>query len=559
MYQSIENLNIERHFLTLQTRQVHYRIAGKGPPLLVLHQSPTSSAEMASTIEYFANEFTVIAPDTPGFGLSDYIDGMDPNITQYAEAVKEFVDALGLDKLCIYGFHTGAIIGAEMARLYPDLCLAVVVNGLFVEEKDEVDRILEHYIKWYKPTQEGTQMPWIWSRLRDQIIFFPWFSKEKKYRMSLDLPDPELKQPFVMDLMRTSEEAQTAYKAAFLYPAKERIQEMMTPTFLLNYKGDPLGEHPQRLESIPDCVHIELLDNTQAVEERAQEIFLQFSNTTATLSEPKMVNQESGLLKGYAYTSLGPLFYRSEAGDENTQTVIFLHDYAASSNATIEISECLEGRHRKIFIDLPGHGETGSTHLKDYRPQSIATMLAEGLAQLDLESISVVAMGVSSSIAAALSLSKTIQVEQLILIDPWYLDPAEMKSLPERYAPDLIPSTYGEHLLRGWYFVRDSELYFPWYDTKNANALKREADIDPQRIHDRAVDALKAGVGLTLVARDLIGYDIEELLQKITVSTKLYAWQGNGREQFTERVHQTVENSTLEFLPENRLDWLIRL
>ena len=186
-------------------------------------------------------------------------------------------------------------------------------------------------------------------------------------------------------------------------------------------------------------------------------------------------------------------------------------------------------------------------------------MLAEGLAQLDLESISVVAMGVSSSIAAALSLSKTIQVEQLILIDPWYLDPTEMKSLPERYAPDLIPSTYGEHLLRGWYFVRDSELYFPWYDTKNANALKREADIDPQRIHDRAVDALKAGVGLTLVARDLIGYDIEELLQKITVSTKLYAWQGNGREQFTERVHQTVENSTLEFLPENRSDWSIRL
>jgi hypothetical protein len=114
-------------------------------------------------------------------------------------------------------------------------------------------------------------------------------------------------------------------------------------------------------------------------------------------------------------------------------------------------------------------------------------------------------------------------------------------------------------LLRGWYFARDSELYFPWYDTKNTNALKREADIDPQRIHDRAVDALKAGVGLTLVARDLIGYDIEELLQKITVSTKLYAWQGNGREQFTERVHQTVENSTLEFLPENRLDWLIRL
>ena len=72
MYQSLENLSIERRFVTLTDRQVHYRISGDGPPLLLLHQSPTSSAEMATTIEYFADEFTVIAPDTPGFGLSDY-------------------------------------------------------------------------------------------------------------------------------------------------------------------------------------------------------------------------------------------------------------------------------------------------------------------------------------------------------------------------------------------------------------------------------------------------------------------------------------------------------
>ena len=193
MYQSLENLSIERRFVTLTDRQVHYRISGEGPPLLLLHQSPTSSAEMATTIEYFANEFTVIAPDTPGFGLSDYREGTPPDITIYAQMVKEFIDALGLSELCIYGFHTGAIIGAEMARLYPDLCKAVVVNGLWVADKDEVDLILQHYTEWSEPTAEGSQMPWIWSRLRDQLIFFPWFLKEENYRLSLDLPEPEMK------------------------------------------------------------------------------------------------------------------------------------------------------------------------------------------------------------------------------------------------------------------------------------------------------------------------------------------------------------------------------
>ena len=93
MYQSLENLSIERRFVTLTDRQVHYRISGDGPPLLLLHQSPTSSAEMATTIEYFADEFTVIAPDTPGFGLSDYREGTPSDITVYAQMVKEFIDA----------------------------------------------------------------------------------------------------------------------------------------------------------------------------------------------------------------------------------------------------------------------------------------------------------------------------------------------------------------------------------------------------------------------------------------------------------------------------------
>ena len=91
--------------------------------------------------------------------------------------------------------------------------------------------------------------------------------------INVDLPEPEMKQPFVLDLLRTTEKAQTAYRAAFLYPSKERIQEIKTPTFLLNYQGDPIGNHPQRLETVPDCVQIELLEDPNAVEVRAREIF----------------------------------------------------------------------------------------------------------------------------------------------------------------------------------------------------------------------------------------------------------------------------------------------
>ena len=202
MYQSVENISIERRFLNLSSRQVHYRVSGSGPILVLFHQSPTSSAEMASVIEQFSDEFTVIAPDTPGFGLSDFVDDIKPDITEYAEALKEFLDALAIDKACFYGFHTGAIIATELARLYPDLCNVVVVNGLVVLEPEEEEEILAHYTKWFSPTPEGGQMPWIWSRIRDQLIFFPWFKKEASSRMALDLPPPEFLQPYVLDLVR---------------------------------------------------------------------------------------------------------------------------------------------------------------------------------------------------------------------------------------------------------------------------------------------------------------------------------------------------------------------
>ena len=68
---------IARGFLTLPGRQVHYRRAGSGPPVVLLHQSPKTSEELVPLIAVLAEHFTVFAPDTPGYGLSDPIAAPD--------------------------------------------------------------------------------------------------------------------------------------------------------------------------------------------------------------------------------------------------------------------------------------------------------------------------------------------------------------------------------------------------------------------------------------------------------------------------------------------------
>ena len=64
---------IRKHFVSVKGRRVHYLRFGTGPVLVLLHASACSAKVMRDHIAYFGQKFTVIAPDTPGFGLSDLL------------------------------------------------------------------------------------------------------------------------------------------------------------------------------------------------------------------------------------------------------------------------------------------------------------------------------------------------------------------------------------------------------------------------------------------------------------------------------------------------------
>ena len=86
-------MTITRHFIRVGNRRVHYRKAGSGPTLLMVHQSPRSSAEYEPLMEKWAQHFTCIAPDTPGFGQS--VITYDPGsrgALSYLDAAEEIAE-----------------------------------------------------------------------------------------------------------------------------------------------------------------------------------------------------------------------------------------------------------------------------------------------------------------------------------------------------------------------------------------------------------------------------------------------------------------------------------
>src|SRR5512147_2264507 len=95
---------VRRGYVDVPFGQVHYRVAGYGPPVVLLHDSPRSSAMHEELISALADEFTAIAIDTPGYGRSSPLPAEPrPEIPDYAAALGAALDALGIGRCVVYG------------------------------------------------------------------------------------------------------------------------------------------------------------------------------------------------------------------------------------------------------------------------------------------------------------------------------------------------------------------------------------------------------------------------------------------------------------------------
>ena len=135
-------LPIERRYLTVNNRVVHYRRAGSGPPVVLIHQSPTSSANFVPLMRRLADQFTVFALDTPGFGESDALPDKRVEAKHFADALAETFARLKLPRCAVFGMDTGACIAFEFGCLHPKLVTGLVLYSLPVQSKSEMqDRL----------------------------------------------------------------------------------------------------------------------------------------------------------------------------------------------------------------------------------------------------------------------------------------------------------------------------------------------------------------------------------------------------------------------------------
>ncbi len=96
------------------------------PPILLIHGAGGSHLHWSPGIRRL-NGFQVIAIDLPGHGKSEGIGRQ--TISDYVDAVKEFMDAINLPAAVIAGHSMGSAIALQLALDAPDRVLALVMMG----------------------------------------------------------------------------------------------------------------------------------------------------------------------------------------------------------------------------------------------------------------------------------------------------------------------------------------------------------------------------------------------------------------------------------------------
>lgn len=100
--------------------RVHYVDEGAGRPLLLLHGNPTWSFLYRGIIGRLRERFRCIAPDYPGFGLSDRPPGYGYTPAEHAGVIRALVDHLDLRDLVVMGQDWGGPIGSWVAASIPE-------------------------------------------------------------------------------------------------------------------------------------------------------------------------------------------------------------------------------------------------------------------------------------------------------------------------------------------------------------------------------------------------------------------------------------------------------
>jgi len=222
-------LRVRRAYADVAGLQLHYRQAGAAgaPVLVLLHQSPSTSAMYVELMQRLADRLYLVAPDTPGFGSSDALPG-DPaglSIADFARAIHALLDGLGLLPCYLFGHHTGAAVAVQLEHDYPGSARAMALSGPTLLG-EELKRSLPGRASPIPLQADGSHLQAMWQRVREK--------------------DPEAPPALLQRELQSAFSSGSAYQASYQAVTRQdfagHLRTLACPVLVYAGDADPLHD-----------------------------------------------------------------------------------------------------------------------------------------------------------------------------------------------------------------------------------------------------------------------------------------------------------------------------
>lgn len=112
--------NAPSQFMEINELNVHYRVEGSGPNLVLIHGTASSLHTWDAWTDDLQDSFRIIRMDLPAFGLTGPNAEHDYSIEAYVDFVDTFLEKLGVETFHVAGNSLGGRIAWHYALTHPD-------------------------------------------------------------------------------------------------------------------------------------------------------------------------------------------------------------------------------------------------------------------------------------------------------------------------------------------------------------------------------------------------------------------------------------------------------
>lgn len=511
----MQKVVVKSQYVQVQGRRVYVRFAGSGPAILLLHQSPQTSRTLLPWIARLAIKYAVFAPDTPGFGASDPLPMLQPTIPDFAAALASLIEALGIEKVLVYGVHTGAVTGLRFALDYPQRVAALVCDGYARFSTTERQKLLDGYLPPFEPQWDGGHLLWLFARLREQHLFFPWNTPTQAARMAYPPPTTARVHADILDILDAGDGYRAGYRAPFLYDDASAAARLTVPAAILYRAEDVLAPHFERLSSLPAGVTAErFAGGASVLIEKTDAVFAQYAAAASAVASEAAVAHAQSRSRRIIETEFGVLsvlLMQPESQKADTVTHVYLNEIGTAAAIPVDAPYGT----LRLAVELPGHG--ASRVFQGALDDGFVAAVAHALEQLQAAHVCIHAQG--SMAAFGCALAHRANAQALNLTQAMVLDSTERQQFLS-LLPDLTPHSTGGHLLGAWNWVRMKFLFWPWL-IQDANAARFDAAPVPLRVHQEALEAVRCGEQFAALWQAALMLDAEKFARdlkcKITI------------------------------------------